>query len=157
MLPEDVIYLDETGIEQEQLRRYGRSRRGKRVCGESSGGRVGRTTLIAGLYLGKLVAPLRFIGHTTSQVVIKWIRRVLAPVIKQGMTIILDNATFHNNSTVIKAFTDIGLNVLFLPPYSPDLNPIENYWAVLKKRLQSLNTKTKNFNKNLDYVIRSMS
>ncbi|BAY87869.1 hypothetical protein NIES267_73930 (plasmid) [Calothrix parasitica NIES-267] len=120
-------------------------------------GRVTRTTLIAGLNLGKLIAPLRFVGYTTTSVVIKWIRRVLAPVAKIGMVVILDNAAFHNNQTVIKAFTDIGLKVLFLPPYSPDLNPIENYWAILKKKLQSLNTLPKNFNKNLDYVIRSMS
>ena len=127
------------------------------MYGESRGGKIPRTTLIAGLNLGKLIAPFRFIGHTTTEVVIKWIRRVMSKVAKQGMTVILDNATFHTNQRVIQAFSDIGLNVLFLPPYSPDLNDIEPYWAILKKKLQALNTLPKNFNKNLDTVIRQMS
>ena len=67
-----------------------------------------------------------------------WIEDFLVPELKPGQTVILDNATFHKSEKTKKLIENAGCNVIFLPPYSPDLNPIETFWANLKKKIKSL-------------------
>jgi len=93
-------------------------------------------TLSPGLCQGKWVAPLEYGGTTDSVLFEFWFEKCLLKEVKQGNIIILDNATFHKKSVLPDLAKRHGCEVLFLPPYSPDLNPIEKRWAWLKRKLR---------------------
>lgn len=133
------MYVDETGFDAPLIREYGYSVKGQRLEGERSGKRFARTSLIAGLKEGRPVAPLEFKGYCNTEVVLSWVKQMLIPSLKPGDVVIWDNATFHKSSKLAEAFSLAGIGLLFLPPYSPDLNPIEHFWAWLKSWIRALN------------------
>jgi transposase len=130
--PEQIVYVDECGLEESICREYGRSKVGTLVQADITGKRTERTSLIAGLNQGKAFAPFYFTGYCNTEVVSLWVKEVLTPELKPGQTVIWDNATFHHANEVQVLIEAAGCRLLFLPPYSPDLNPIEHYWAKLK-------------------------
>jgi transposase len=132
------VYVDECGLEETIQRDYARSRRGQRCYGEKTGNRPSRTSIIAGLTEGKPIAPFYFKGYCNTEVVLTWVKEVLIPSLKSGMTVIWDNASFHKNSIFKKLIEKAGCHLLYLPVYSPDLNPIEPWWGVLKARIRRL-------------------
>lgn len=138
-MPEKRVYVDETGFNAPVIREYGYSPRGKRIEGECTGKRFARTSLIAGLKEGKVLAPMEFKGYCNTQVVLTWVKEMLLPELKPGDVVIWDNATFHKSSKLAQAFATAGIELLFLPAYSPDLNPIEKFWAWLKSWIRELN------------------
>jgi transposase len=132
-IPEDsLIYVDESGIDKEMNREYGRAPRGERVYGEVRGRKFDRTKVIAGKCGGKVIAPGEYKGTTDHRLFEAWFSGALLREAKPGSVIVLDNATFHRKKTLRKLAEQAGCSVLFLPPYSPDLNPIEKLWANLK-------------------------
>lgn len=98
----------------------------------------------------KIVAPFRFKGYTNGDVFETWVERCLIPVLEKGQTVILDNATFHKSSTIRHKIEAVGASLLFLPPYSPDMNKIEPQWAVLKSKIRKAKYKHENFLDNVD-------
>lgn len=110
------------------------------MLAETSGKRVVRTSIIAGLIGSQPVAPLYFQGYCDTQVVLTWLNKELLPRLTAGMTLIFDNASFHKSAEIRGAIEAAGCQLLFLPPYSPDLNPIEQYWAKLKAAIRRLKT-----------------
>jgi transposase len=138
-LPADaLIYIDECGIDQYLYREYAYSRRGEKVVAKISGKKFKRTNIVAGICCGKWVAPLTYNGTTDSILFEYWFENCLLKEAKPGSIFILDNATFHRKS-MLSALAELdGCRVLFLPPYSPELNPIENKWAWLKKKLRKI-------------------
>jgi transposase len=138
--PAELVYVDEAGFDSPLIREYGYSPKGQRLMGERSGLRFARTSIIAGLWQGKPVAPMYFKGYCNTEVVLAWLKQELLPRLKAGMTVIWDNATFHKSSRIAEAFEKAGVTLMFLPPYSPDLNPIEQFWARLKARIRRLKT-----------------
>jgi transposase len=128
------VYLDETGFDLTACRTHGRAPRGQRVYGQRSGNRRPRTSLIGALVKGKLTAPMLFSGTTNTNVFNQWLKEVLLPAIDKGMTIIMDNAIFHKSQQTRELIKQAGCSLLFLPPYSPELNPIEQTWANLKRQ-----------------------
>jgi transposase len=141
-----VFYLDECGVDHRLYREYGRAPRGQRIYQAVAGKRRERTSIIAGSQQNKLVAPLVFQGSCNTEVVDVYFEKVLLPVLPPGSVIVLDNARFHQSPTTQKRVAAAGCQLLFLPPYSPDLNPIEHLWAALKTRLRKdLSTATNPF------------
>jgi transposase len=137
--PAHRVYVDETGFDAPLVRPYGYTRRGQRLYGEQTGKRFARTSLIAGLKHKKPLAPMEFKGYCNTQVVISWVKEMLIPCLKKGDVVIWDNATFHKSSRIQQVLADAGIGLVFLPAYSPDLNPIEQFWASLKAKVRRLN------------------
>jgi transposase len=131
-----VFYLDECGVDHRLYREYGRAPRGERIYQTVAGKRRERTSVIAASQQNKLVAPLVFQGSCNTEVVDVYFEKVLLPVLPPGSVTVLDNARFHQSPTTQKLVERAGCQLLFLPPYSPDLNPIEHLWAAFKTRLR---------------------
>ena len=135
---ESLVYVDECGIEQCLYREYAYALCGQKVVAKISGRKFKRTNIIAGICLGEWVAPLEYSGTTDSTLFEYWFENCLLKEVNKGSTIILDNAAFHRKSVLPDVARKYSCEVLFLPPYSPDLNPIEKKWAWLKKRLRKI-------------------
>jgi len=133
-----LVYIDETGIDQYLYRAFAYSLRGQKVFGKISGKKYKRTNIVAGICQGKWVAPLQYEGTTDSILFEYWFENCLLKEVKSGSVIVLDNATFHRKSILPDLAKKKNCRVLFLPPYSPDLNPIEKKWAWLKQKLRKI-------------------
>ncbi|MCL1632919.1 IS630 family transposase [Sporolactobacillus sp. CPB3-1] len=136
--PESLVFVDETGIDQCLYREYARAPRGQKVIAKISGRKFKRTNIVAGICQGKWVAPLEYTGTTDSMLFEFWFENCLLKEVKTGSTIVLDNATFHKKSILANLASSYHCEVLFLPPYSPDFNPIEKRWAWLKRKLRKI-------------------
>ncbi len=133
---ENIVYLDESGFESSTYRSYAWGKIGHKVHGERSGNKRPRTSLIAARRGRKLIAPVLFQGSTDADWFNQWLRDHLLPTLTRPSIIILDNAAFHKTTPTIAMIKNSPHVLLFLPPYSPDLNPIEQDFATLKKRRQ---------------------
>lgn len=150
------MYLDESGINEYLHREYARSLKGKKVIGEISGKRFARQSVISALFGGKFLSPMCFEGTCDTSLFNTWLKQLLIPSLTPGQVLILDNASFHKSIESQKLVEAAGCQILFLPPYSPDLNPIEKYWADMKTKVRELLPKMENFTDALDSVILSM-
>ena len=138
MTEKNRIFLDESGVEQNLFTRFARSKRGIRAIGEILSKRKERISVIAG-YSGKqLLSPFYFKGHTNSKIFNVWLENEPLPEIGTGKVLILDNAAFHKTSKTKELVEKSGCQLLYLPPYSPDFNPIEQQWAILKHRIRTI-------------------
>jgi transposase len=130
---ENIVYLDESGFEPTTQRNYGWAIRGKKVYGERSGNSRPRTSLIAGKRGKQMLAPVLFEGCTDSIWFNAWLEQHLFKELRPKSTIIMDNAPFHKKKEIHEIDSQHRHYVLFLPPYSPDFNPIEQDFANIKK------------------------
>jgi len=136
--PERLIYVDETGIDKYLYREYARSLRGQRIFAHISGKKFKRTNIVAGICQGGWVAPMEYGGTTDSILFEFWFENCLLKEARTGSVIILDNATFHRKSVLSELADREQCMVMFLPAYSPDLNPIESKWSWLKRTLRKI-------------------
>ena len=132
-----IIYIDESGVDNNITVDKGYSPKGERFYYPQNAFRSERHTMIAALNKNLLLAPFVFTGFTNTAIFKTYIKEVLLPVLIPGKVIVMDNASFHKSQEIKDLIESAGCKLLFLPKYSPDLNPIENYWAILK-----LKTKT---------------
>ncbi len=128
--------MDESGINKFLYREHGWAKRGKKVIGEVAGKRYMRESFIAGLVGNKVVAPLCYQGTCDTVLFNYWLENCLLPTLGPGYTIVMDNAAFHKSEKTKILIERARCNLLFLPPYSPDLNPIEKFWANLKAKIR---------------------
>lgn len=112
--------------------------RGRKVYGETSGGDRTRTSVIGAYGDDGFFAPMVFEDSCDKEVVDVYFEHILLPALTPGTVIILDNASFHRASRATRLAEQHGCALLFLPPYSPDLNPIEHFWARLKTHLETI-------------------
>jgi transposase/transposase-like protein len=129
-----LVYLDETGFVASTHRTHGWARRGHKAHGLQNAQQRPRTRLIGGYREHKLMVPMLFEGACNTEVFNQWIEHMLLPQLASGSTIVLDNASFHKSEHTRRLVEHAGCQLLYLPPYSPDLNPIEKLWANLKGR-----------------------
>ena len=132
--PKKIIYLDESGIDECLYNKYARAKRGKKIYGEVSGKRYARRSIIAALLGKKILAPLVFEGYTDTNIFNQWLEECLIPEMPPGCIVVMDNASFHKSKKTVQLIESANCKPIFLPPYSPDLNPIENWWAIIKRQ-----------------------
>lgn len=135
--PKTVIYVDESGIQEFYHRHYAYAVKGQKVEGKISGKKYSRTNIVAGLMNGKIVAENLFKQNMEHKFFEDWFENILLKNIPKGSTIVLDRASFHRKKHLPTLAEKSECKVLFLCPYSPDFNPIEKYWANLKKFLRT--------------------
>src|SRR5919112_1478422 len=143
MDPARFGFLDETGASTNMVRRYGWAPRGERLIGAAPHGHWKATTFAAGLRAGGIVAPFVLDGAMTGGAFRSYVERVLAPSLSPGDVVVMDNLAVHKVAGVREAVQAVGASVLYLPPYSPDLNPIEQFFAKLKALLRKAAARTK--------------
>src|SRR6201988_5136717 len=136
------VFLDECGVTTDLLRRYGRSPRGTRLRDHTPCGHWQTHTGIAALGLAGLRAPAVFDGPIDSPSFLAYIEQVLVPTLRPGDVVVLDNLAVHKQPEVRTAIEQAGAHIRFLPPYSPDFNPIEMAFAKLKAFLRASRPRT---------------
>jgi transposase len=134
--------LDETGATTQMTRNYGRAPRGQRVPEATPQGHWQTLTLLAALTTRGLEAPMTIPEPTDGDIFLAYVEQVLCPRLRPGQVVILDNLSAHKVAGVRERIEAAGARLLYLPPYSPDLNPIEQAWSKLKQILRSLKART---------------
>jgi transposase len=136
------VFVDESGVTTDLLRRYGRSRRGVRLRDYTPCGHWQTHTVVAALRVGGLAAPAVFDGPIDNPSFLAYVEQVLVPTLRPGDVVVLDNLAMHKQPEVAAAIAAAGAQLRFLPPYSPDFNPIELAFAKLKAFLRAVRPRT---------------
>ena len=131
------VFLDECGVTTDLLRRYGRSPRGTRLQDHTPCGHWQTHTVVLGLRLDGLTAPAVFDGPIDNPTFRAYVEQVLVPTLRRGDVVVLDNLVVHKQPEIRAAIEGTGAELRFLPPYSPDFNPIEQAFAKLKAFLRA--------------------
>jgi len=134
--PRRLAFIDETGTSTNMIRLRGRARRGQRVVGLVPWGHWKITTFVAALRHDGVTAPFVIDHAMTSAIFIEYVRQCLVPTLSPGDIVVMDNLQPHKNATVRELIEAAGAELRFLPPYSPELNPIEQAFAKLKAHLR---------------------
>jgi len=157
MAPGKPAYVDETGIEAFLHRPRAWSPAGVAVPGWVSGRRFERMGMVACQRCGEILAPMRYRGTMDAHTFEAWFGRMLLPRLGKGQVVVMDNAAFHRKARLRAMAAEHGCEVLFLPPYSPDLNPIEKFWARLKAKLRNILHRCQSLAKALKKVFREIA
>jgi len=136
------VFLDESGAKTNMTRLRGRALKGERVYDGAPYGHWCTTTMISSIRLDGTTACMTLEGATTTEVFRAYVESVLIPTLKSGDVVVMDNLSPHKNSETVGLIEQRGARVLFLPPYSPDLNPIEKMWSKVKECLRSAKART---------------
>jgi transposase len=137
--PSRLIFIDETGIDTRMTRAFARAARGQRAPGKVPWGHWRRLTIIGALGLDGVLATMSIPAATSTAVFLAFIEQVLVPALRPRpeVLVVMDNLPAHKAEAVRGALDRAGLSHRYLPPYSPDLNPIEQAWSKLKTRLRA--------------------
>ena len=139
-MPNDtqIYYADESGFEEYYSRNYGYSPSNKRVYGEVYGKKFGRTSVVSAQLGNEFVAPFAFKGYMNGDLFEGWLESVFVPCLENPSKslLVIDNASHHRKDNIRDIADEYGFSVMFLPKYSPDLNPIETAWANVKNKLR---------------------
>ena len=131
----NIVYFDESGFSANAYRMHGWAPRGIKVFGDITGNNHhGRTNLIMAQRGNKWLAPMLFDGGCHKELVNTWITKLLLPELNEPSLIIMDNAKFHDKEAISNILNENGHKLMPLPSYSPDFNPIEQSFAIIKKR-----------------------
>ena len=135
--PADLLFLDETSTHTAMTRRRARAPRGQRAPGAVPRNRGPNVTLLAALGPTGIATALSIEGAATREVFDGFVERLLAPALRPGQTVVLDNLAVHKSAAAQALVETAGCRLLFLPPYSPDFNPIEPIFAKVKAALRA--------------------
>jgi transposase len=140
--PRRLVFIDETWAKTNMTRTHGRAPRGQRLVAKVPHGRWTTMTFIAALRCDRIDAPFVLDGPINGEWFRAWVEQLLIPTLKPGDVVVLDNLGSHKGKAIRRAIRKAGAHLLFLPPYSPDLNPIEQVFSKLKTLLKKANTRT---------------
>ena len=136
-LVQRLVFVDESGANTKMTRLRGRAQGGQRLLGRIPCGNYQTSTLISGIRLEGPCAPWLFEGPMNGEMFLAWVEQGLGPALRPGEVVILDNLATHKVRGVREALQARGARLLYLPPYSPDFNPIEPMWSKIKQVLRS--------------------
>lgn len=139
---ERLIFLDETAASTGESRHHARAEKGERAVCDVPAGHWSVPTLVAAIGLQGVLASLVYSGGTDVEAFATFVEQVLAPKLRSGDVVLLDNLSSHKHERVRLAIEACGARVLLLPPYSPDLNPIEKAWSKVKSWLRTRAVRT---------------
>jgi transposase len=131
------VFLDESGATTEMTRRYGRAPRGERIGEGTPAGHWRTLTLLGALTLDGMLASMTIESPTDGDVFLAFLEQALCPRLQPGQLVILDNLGAHKVAGVRELVEGRGACLLYLPPYSPDFNPIEQAWSKIKQQLRT--------------------
>jgi transposase len=137
-----LVFVDESGANTRMTRRGGRAAQGQRLVAHLPHGHYESSTLIAAVRLSGPCAPWLFDGAMDGEMFLAWLRQGLAPALQRDDLVIMDNLATHKVQGVLEAIEAAGARLRYLPPYSPDFNPIENMWSKIKQSLRSVAPRT---------------
>ena len=140
--PSQLVFIDETWASTNMARTHGRAPRGQRLRAAIPHGHWKTTTFVAGLRTSGMVAPMVLDGPINSVAFQAYVDQVLVPELRPGDIVVMDNLGSHKGAGVREAIEAAGASLLYLPPYSPDFNPIENAFAKLKAMLRKAAERT---------------
>ncbi len=140
--PAKLVFIDETGASTKMARLYGRSKRGSRVIGRVPWGHWKTVTCVAGLRQDAVTAPFVIDRPMTGAIFIEYLRQCLVPTLTPGDIVIMDNLPAHKVGGVREIIEAASAELRYLPPYSPDLNPIEQSFAKFKANLRKAKERT---------------
>lgn len=142
MKPEQLVFVDETWATTNMARRFARALRGERAVSSVPYGHWKTSTFLAALRHDRIDAPCVFDGAINGERFRAWVEQFLAPTLAPGDIVVMDNLSSHKVAGVREAIEAMGAKLLYLPPYSPDLNPIEQVFAKLKALLRTAAART---------------
>ena len=133
-----MFYADESGFDEYCSREYGYAPRGEKIIGKISGKKFMRTSIVAAKKGDKISAAFAFSGSMNSDLFEGWLEDIFVPALQDPgkSVLVIDNASHHRKAAIYEIADEYGFRVIFLPSYSPDLNPIEKFWANVKRRLR---------------------
>ena len=140
--PAKLVFVDETGASTQMARLYGRAKRGRRVVSRIPWGHWKTVTFVAGLRLDGLTAPFVIDCAMNGAIFIEYLQQCLVPTLRPGDIVIIDNLPAHKQDAVRQIIEAAGATLRYLPPYSPDLNPIEQSFAKMKAHLRHAKERT---------------
>lgn len=137
MSADRLVFVDESSANTQMTRRYGRSPIGQRLACGVPHGHYQTTTLIAAVRLQGPQAPWLFVGAMDGDLFLAWVKQGLTPCLQRDDVVVMDNLATHKVVGVREAIEAVGARLEYLPPYSPDFNPIEPMWSKVKQELKS--------------------
>jgi len=140
--PSRLVFIDETWVTTNMTPRYGRAVKGQRLIGYAPHGHRQTTTFLAALCHDRLAAPAVFNGPINGETFLAWVLQFLVPLLRPGDIVLMDNLSSHKVAGVREAIEAAGAVLRYLPPYSPDFNPIEQVFAKLKTLLRKAAART---------------
>lgn len=140
---EDLIFIDETGINLMLLRLYARAYKGQRAVAERPPRKGKNVTLVGAMGLRGMIASLTFEGGLTGDLFEYFVEHILVPSLWVGACVVMDNLSSHVGERIQELIEAAGARLVYLPPYSPDFNPIENCWSKIKEFLRSVGARSK--------------
>jgi transposase len=139
---ERLVFFDESGVNLAMTRTYARAPRGERAVGYVPKNWGESLTLSAGIALRGLIAPLRLVGSMTADVFEAYVEQFVCPELRAGDIVIVDNLSAHKRASLAGLVASVGASLKYLPPYSPDLSPIEPCWSKVKELIRAAAART---------------
>ena len=140
--PARFVFLDESGAKTNMTRLRGRAKGGQRLVDSTPHGHWCTTTMISSIRLDGSTACMAIDDATSAEVFREYVRQVLLPTLRPGDIVVLDNLSAHKDKEALALIAKVGVEVWFLPPYSPDMNPIEKMWSKIKELLRAAKART---------------